>query len=77
MSGIRHHLGLGIIVSHIVSNEINRGNIVPIQTNADQAVNRISLIQLKDKVPSLTEKFFQAHFIEELRRNATLKHLRK
>jgi DNA-binding transcriptional LysR family regulator len=77
VSGIRHHLGLGIIVSHIVSSEINRGNIVPIQTNADQAVNRISLIQLKDKVPSLTEKFFQTHFIEELRRNATLKHLRK
>jgi DNA-binding transcriptional LysR family regulator len=77
LSGIRHHLGLGIIVSHIVSKEIARGDMVPIRTGTDQAVNRISLIQLKDKVPSLTEKFFQVHFLEELRQNATLKNLRE
>jgi len=58
ITGIKNQLGMGVIASHIVSRDIKRGKIIPIKTEKKDVINKISLVQLQDKVPSLTEKTF-------------------
>jgi DNA-binding transcriptional LysR family regulator len=58
ISGIRAHLGLGVIASHLVGEEMAAGSVVPIRTGTREIVNTISLAQLLDKVPNLTERTF-------------------
>ncbi|MCP3941611.1 MAG: LysR family transcriptional regulator [Desulfobacteraceae bacterium] len=58
INGIRNHLGMGVIAAHIVGNAIGRGEIIPVSTSKKDVINKISLVQLQDKVPSLTEKIF-------------------
>ncbi|GBC60854.1 LysR family transcriptional regulator [Desulfonema ishimotonii] len=69
VAGIKHHMGLGVVASHVVHGEISRGEIVPVTTSEKEVINRISLVQLQDKIPTLTEKAFLAHFREIM--NAT------
>lgn len=58
LSGIRAHLGLGVIASHLVREDLAAGSIVPIRTGTREVVNTISLAQLLDKIPNLTERTF-------------------
>lgn len=58
ITGIKNQLGMGVIASHIVRRDIKRGRIIPIKTGKKDVINKISLVQLQDKVPSLTEKTF-------------------
>lgn len=58
ISGVRLGMGLALFSTHLVWDEIRSGEIVPITTARPDMVNRIALIQLQDKVPSLTEKTF-------------------
>jgi DNA-binding transcriptional LysR family regulator len=58
ITGIKNQLGMGVIASHIVSRDIRRGRIIPIKTGKKDVINKISLVQLQDKIPSLTEKTF-------------------
>lgn len=62
IESIRQHMGMGIIVSHLAYEDIRKGKIVPVTTHRNEIINRISLVQLQDKVPSLTDKTFQAYF---------------
>lgn len=73
VAGIRHHMGMGVVASNLAWQEISRGKIVPISTPKKEVLNRISLVQLQDKVPSLTEKTFQGHFREEILQTDVLK----
>lgn len=73
VSAVRHHVGLGIIVSHLAVEEIRSGSIVVIKPNAGQAVNRILIVQLSDKVPTLTEKSFLSHFQAAVQKSKTLR----
>lgn len=59
LAAIENDIGLGVITS----NQMQSGNLIPITTDKKEIVNTISLIQLKDKVPSFTEKKFQ-HFLK-------------
>lgn len=58
INGIKQHLGMGVIAAHIVRNDIRRGIIVPVQTSEADVINKIALVQLQDKIPTLTEKIF-------------------
>jgi len=58
INGIKNHLGMGVIAAHIVGNAIEKGEIIPVPTTKQDVINKISLVQLQDKVPSLTEKTF-------------------
>ncbi len=58
ITGIKNQMGMGVIASHIVRKDIKRGRIIPIKTDKKNVINKISLVQLQDKVPSLTEKTF-------------------
>ncbi len=73
ISGIEHDLGLGIVASHLVYDKIKSGRLVRIDTGQADIVNRISLVQLQDKVPSLTEKTFLRHMMREIKRIGVLK----
>lgn len=73
ISAIEHDLGLGIVASHLVYDQIRAGSIVPIDTGQAEIVNRISLVQLQDKVPGLTEKTFLRHMMREIKRIGVLK----
>lgn len=72
ISGIEHCIGLGIVASHLVYDQIQNGSLVPIATGKPEIVNRISLVQLQDKVPSLTEKTFLRHMMREIKRIGVL-----
>ncbi len=70
---IKHDLGMGIIVSHMAYDDIRKGRIVTVATSRKEIINRISLVQLQDKVPSLTDKTFQAHFKAAMQKAGVLK----
>ncbi len=55
-------LGMGLTVTslHFIWDEIENGEIVAINTRVKNAVNTISLIQLQDKKPTITEKSFHS-----------------
>jgi DNA-binding transcriptional LysR family regulator len=58
INGILNHVGMGIVAAHIVGSAIDSGLIMPVATPKQDVINKISLVQLQDKVPSLTEKTF-------------------
>ena len=58
INGILNHLGMGVIAAHIVEKAIDSGQIIPVATPKEDVINKISLVHLQDKVPSLTEKTF-------------------
>lgn len=62
IAGVNHHMGLAVIPSHLVQDEIDRKDLVHIKKLKREIINRVSLVQLQDKIPSLTEKIFIRHF---------------
>ena len=77
ISGIRHHLGLGVIATHMAADEIAAGEVIPIDTGAAAVMNPISLVRLQDKVPTLTEKCFLDHLQKEIRVSGMLRAFRQ
>jgi len=57
---------MGIIASHLVSKEINEGQIIAIKTSKSEIKNEISLTQLLDKIPTVTEKVFLKFLLNEI-----------
>jgi len=58
VAGLAHDMGLGIVPSHFVAAELKRHRFVKIATRRKALTNRISLVQLLDKVPGPAEKAF-------------------
>jgi DNA-binding transcriptional LysR family regulator len=73
ISGIRLGMGLGLTSTHLVYEELLGGQIVPIKTSKKNSISWISLVQLQDKVPSLTEKTFIGHLRQGIRREEVMK----
>lgn len=73
INAIKNHVGLSVIASHLVYDEIRQGAIVPVITEKATIINPISIAQLQDKVPSLTEKVFLTHFRREVQQTGVLK----
>lgn len=68
VNGIKCDIGLGIIVFQLAREDISSGEIVVIQTGKNNPVNKVSLVQLLDKLPSMTEKSIQAHIQKGLQK---------
>jgi DNA-binding transcriptional LysR family regulator len=66
VEGVKHDMGLGIIPSHLIHEKIDQGDFIHIETSKKEIINRISLVQLLDKIPSITEKAFLGHFNKEI-----------
>ncbi|MFK5927415.1 MAG: LysR family transcriptional regulator [Desulfuromusa sp.] len=72
ISGLKLGMGLGVATAHLVWEEIQRGEVVPITTAKEDMVNMISLVQLQDKVPTLTEKTFRDFMIASMQKAEVL-----
>ncbi|MDA3903142.1 MAG: LysR family transcriptional regulator [Desulfuromusa sp.] len=72
ISALKLGMGLGIATAHLVWDEIQRGDVVPITTLQENMVNMISLVQLQDKVPTLTEKTFRDFMIAGMQKAEVL-----
>jgi DNA-binding transcriptional LysR family regulator len=68
-------LGMGLTTtsSHMVWKEIAAGTIVPVTTGTPNAINTISLVELQDKVPTVTEKTFSTHIRQAMRQDSMLR----
>jgi len=66
ISAINHHAGMGVIVSALVKEEIQRGQIISIRTSKSEIINEISLAILQDKIPTLAKKVFQKFMLEKI-----------
>lgn len=68
-------LGMGLTTtsSHMVWKEIAAGSIVAVTTDTQNAINTISLVELQDKVPTITEKTFRGHIRQAMRQDSMLR----
>ncbi|TFH48386.1 MAG: LysR family transcriptional regulator [Methanothrix sp.] len=73
ISGIRLGMGLGLTSAHLVFEELGNGSIVPVETSKKNAMSWISLVQLQDKVPGLTERIFISHLKNSMQETEILK----
>ena len=66
IAGIRCGMGAGILPLHMVKKESENGSIRIVNHEKKQLANRLSLIQLKNKETTLTEKAFTVFFKKEM-----------
>ncbi len=66
ITGLEEDLGLGILVSHLISGQIADGSLIPVQTTTQELQNTIARVRFRDKEETVTEKYFQQHFRCEL-----------
>ncbi len=59
--------GLGVATAHLMWDELQSGELIPLTTRRETLVNMISLVQLQDKVPTLTEKTFRDFLLKAIR----------
>lgn len=69
LNSLRLGMGLGVATAHLIWKEIQRGDLVPITTAKKNMVNMISLVQLLDKIPTLTEKVFREFLLQEVQQH--------
>lgn len=65
-------LGMGLTTtsSHLVWQGITAGSIIPVTTHTPNAINTISLVELQDKVPTITEKIFRTHIVASMQKDS-------
>lgn len=66
ISALEEDMGLGIIVSHLISDKIGEGSIVPIRTTPKKLHNTIACVRFRDKEKTVTETYFQEHLRQAL-----------
>jgi DNA-binding transcriptional LysR family regulator len=66
ISAINHHVGMGIVASHMISKEIQSGQIIGINTSKSEIANQISMVHLKDKIPTIAEKIFETFLVKKI-----------
>lgn len=76
ISGLRLGMGLGVATGHLIWDEIKNGELIPVTTAQGYVVNMISLVQLQDKIPTLTEKTFRDFMLAEVRKDEVLEKFR-
>ena len=67
IAAIRHHVGLGVIASHMVGESIESGDILRIDTSKEEIINQMSLVQLQNKIPLRAEKMFEKFLVEKIK----------
>lgn len=63
IEAVRLSLGLAVLGSHLVERELESGALRAVLSGPADEINRISLVQLLDKKPSLTERSFVKHLL--------------
>ena len=75
VNAIKVHLGLGIVVNHLVWDDLNSGRLVMLRSREEQAKNRISMVQLAGKIPPKRERLFINHLQTLAKSSKTLRRL--
>jgi len=75
VNAVKAHLGLGIVVSHLVWDDLNSGRLVMLRSREEQAKNRISMVQLAGKIPPRRERLFLNHLQTLAQSSKTLRRL--
>lgn len=66
ISAIEEGMGIGIIVSHFISEQIANKKIVPVFPTDKKLENTIACAQLKNKTETLAESCFKDHLYNEM-----------
>ena len=66
ISGLGEDLGLGILVSHLISEQLAEGSFISIGATPKKLQNTIARVRFRDKEESVTERYFHQHFRCEL-----------
>ncbi len=67
MSAIKHNVGLGIVASHLVKDELQTTAIIHIKTTKPEIINAISLVHLQERIPTFTEKQFEKYLVNKIK----------
>lgn len=70
---MRLGMGLGITADHLIRNDIRKGEIIPVFPDKSKVINKISLVQLKNKTHTLTERAFQVFLTDRIKQDKSLK----
>ena len=65
-SAIENDFGLGVITRTVAQRQIQEGSIVHIKTDKKEIYNKMSLVQLQDKIATFTDKTAQTYFKKAL-----------
>ncbi len=69
---VRLGMGLAITADHLVMEEIRAGKLKSIFPSKNKVINQISLVELRDKKPTLTEREFQLFLEKRIRSKRSL-----
>jgi DNA-binding transcriptional LysR family regulator len=58
ITAVEHHLGLGVVPAHLVQAALERGELTGIESERRPMINHIAVVQLANKIPTITEKSF-------------------
>jgi len=75
ISAIKNNVGMGIVASHLVNNELRNDQIIHIKTSSSEIMNSISLVHLKEKIPTFTEKVFEKYLVDRIKRVISQNHV--
>ncbi|MCP3889792.1 MAG: LysR family transcriptional regulator [Desulfobulbaceae bacterium] len=67
ISAIQHNVGIGVVASHFIKDELGNNQIVHIRTSKPEIINSISLVHLQDKIPTFTEKVFERYLVDKIK----------
>ena len=56
VSAIEHHMGLGVVPSHLVDRQLDGGRLVEVHTGREPLTHRVALVRLLDRVPTALER---------------------
>lgn len=59
--------GVGVATAHLIWDELSSGELIPLTTGKSNMVSMISLVQLQDKIPTLTEKTFRNFLLKAIK----------
>ncbi|MGD9209721.1 MAG: LysR family transcriptional regulator [Desulfobacteraceae bacterium] len=61
ITAIENHMGLGVVPAYLVETAISKGDLTCIRSNRNPMINHIAVVQLANKIPTITEKSFIGH----------------
>jgi len=72
IAGVHCHMGLAVVPSHLLQDALQSGDSIRIPSQQAPQMNQVALIQLQDKLPTLTEKSFIRHCKQTLSKQTIL-----
>ncbi len=73
ITAVTHHLGLGVVPAHLVQALLDKGDLTCIASESDPMINRIAVVQLGNKISTITEKSFIGYVEKQWRAEYTQK----